>query len=210
MNKNYSIIRTCEYEKLKQTTVHGQILDIGGSTKSGYHTLLKGAEKITTSNIDSSYGCDLVFDIQKTFPLEPNSFDTVISMNVLEHIFDFHPVFSEVYRVLKPGGAFVSSTPFMFHVHGSPDDYFRYTESALRGLAAKHGFVVERMEVLGYGVFSLLWQTVGGVIPTTTLKYIGKNVSILLDKALLHFHPFEKLRNRIPLGYFWVFKKHEV
>jgi SAM-dependent methyltransferase len=207
MNKNYSIIRICEYEKLQNTPAQGLVLDIGGSTKSGYHSLLKDAEKITTVNIDPSYGCDLVFDIQKPFPLESNSFDTVVSMNVLEHIFDFHPVFSEVHRVLKPGGTFVSSTPFMFHVHGSPDDYFRYTESALRGLAAKHGFRVERIEVLGYGVFSLLWQTVGGVIPTTVLRYIGKNVAILLDKTLLHFRPFQKLRNRIPLGYFWVMKK---
>jgi SAM-dependent methyltransferase len=190
--------------------VGGYVLDIGGSTKSGYHTLFKNAEKITTVNIDPNYGCDMVFDIQKPFPLESNSFDTVVSMNVLEHIFDFHPVFSEVHRVLKPGGTFVSSTPFMFHVHGSPDDYFRYTESALRSLAVKYGFTVERIEVLGYGVFSLLWQTVGGVIPTTTLRYIGKNISIFLDKCLLHFRPFQKLQNRIPLGYFWVFKKHEV
>lgn len=207
MNKNYSIIRTCEYEKLKKTKTHGNVLDIGGSTKSGYHSLLQGAEKITTVNIDPQYGCDLVFDIQKPFPLESNSFDTVVSMNVLEHIFDFQPVFSEVYRVLKPGGQFVSSTPFMFHVHGSPDDYFRYTESALRALAAKYGFFVERVEVLGYGVFSLLWQTVGGAIPTVILRYLGKNISIQLDKILLHFRPFRQLRNRIPLGYFWVFRK---
>lgn len=210
MNKNYSILRTCEYEKLEKTPVHGAVLDIGGSTKSGYHTLLHGAKQITTVNIDSTYGCDLVFDIQKPFPLESSSFDTVVSMNVLEHIFDFHPVFSEVYRVLKPGGRFVSSTPFMFHVHGSPDDYFRYTESALRELATRHGFIVERIETLGYGIFSLLWQTVGGGLPTSTLRNIGKNVSILLDKILLPLSPFRKLRERIPLGYFWVFKKNEV
>lgn len=210
MNKNYSIIRACEYEKLKQTTILGNVLDIGGSTKSGYHNLLNGAEKITTVNIDPSYGCDLVFDIQKPFPLESNSFDTVVSMNVLEHIFDFHPVFSEVHRVLKPGGTFVSSTPFMFHVHGSPDDYFRYTESALRELATKHGFVVENIEVLGYGIFSLLWQTVGGVFPTSILKRAGKAASISLDKILLNFIPFQRLRNRIPLGYFWVFKKNDL
>ncbi len=209
MNKNYSILRACEYEQLEKTPVNGAVLDIGGSTKSGYHALLAGAERITTVNINPSYGCDLVFDIQKPFPLESSSFDTVVSMNVLEHIFDFQPVFSEVYRVLKPGGRFVSSTPFMFHVHGSPDDYFRYTESALRGLAAKHGFIVEGIEVLGYGIFSLLWQTVGGSIPTTVLRNIGKSLCILIDKTLLILPPFQKLRDRIPLGYFWVFKKSE-
>lgn len=207
MNKIYSILRACEYEKLAQTPVGKNVLDIGGSTKSGYHDLFKGAEKITTVNINPDYGCDMVFDIQKPFPLESNSFDTVVSMNVLEHIFDFHPVFSEVYRVLKPGGTFVSSTPFMFHVHGSPDDYFRYTESALRGLATKHGFVAERIDVLGYGIFSLLWQTVGGAIPTLVLRNIGQRISILFDKVLLKIPLYKKLQKRIPLGYFWVLKK---
>lgn len=207
MNKNYSILRMCEYEKLEKTPVHGAVLDIGGSTKSGYHKLLYGAKEITTVNIDSTYGCDLVFDIQKPFPLESSSFDTVVSMNVLEHIFDFHSVFSEVYRVLKPGGKFVSSTPFMFHVHGSPDDYFRYTESALRALAQKHGFHVETIEVLGYGFFSLLWQSVRDIVPTAFLKKIGQMFFVTLDKILLHVSLFRKLRDRIPLGYFWVFRK---
>ena len=197
----------CEYEKLEKTPVNGTVLDIGGSTKSGYHALFSDAKKITTVNINPTYGCDLVFDIQKPFPLESNSFDTVVSMNVLEHVFDFQPVFSEVHRVLKPGGTFVSSTPFMFHIHGSPDDYFRYTEGALGALAKKYGFQVDKIEVLGYGFFSLVWQTVRDIVPTALLKKICQALFVGLDKILLHLSIFRKLRNRIPLGYFWVFRK---
>lgn len=207
MTKIHSIIRTCEYENLQKVTVGKLVLDIGGSVHSDYRPLLLGAEKIIAVNINPNSGCDLVFDIQKPFPLESSSFDTVVSMNVLEHIFDFDSVFSEVYRVLKSQGLFVASTPFMFHVHGCPDDYFRYTESALRALSDKHGFAVEKIEILGYGLFSLLWQTVSGAIPTDILKKIGKKISIFFDKLLLCIPVFKRLRNRIPLGYFWVLRK---
>jgi SAM-dependent methyltransferase len=207
MKTNYSIIRGHEYALLSKLTLDGNILDIGGSKKSGYQELIMGQHTFTTVNIDESYECDLVFDIQNKFPLENNSFDAAISTNVLEHIFDFHNVFSETYRILKPGGLFVNTTPFMHHVHGSPDDYFRYTKSAISSLAQKYDFEVREIQPLGYGLFSLLWQSVGGWVPTSTLRQLGKKISITLDKLLLHFKKYQELRDRIPLGYYFVLVK---
>src|SRR3989344_9345935 len=126
--KNYSIIREQEYLRLAKLVLNGNILDIGGSKKSGYHELLKGNHRIVTVNINPEYGCDLIFDIQNPFPIQDSKFDHVIAMNVLEHIYDFQNVFSEVCRVLKKRGSFIFAVPFMFHIHGSPDDYFRYSK----------------------------------------------------------------------------------
>ncbi len=72
-----SIIRHLEYKKISDLKIDGDVLDLGGSTKSGYHQLLKGEHKITTVNINKEYGCDIVFDIQKKFPLEDDGFDSV-------------------------------------------------------------------------------------------------------------------------------------
>lgn len=44
-------------------------------------------------------------------PLDSNSFQTVISNSVLEHIPDLDPVIDEVSRVLKPGGKFIFCVP---------------------------------------------------------------------------------------------------
>ncbi len=44
-------------------------------------------------------------------PFENNSFDKVIASEVLEHVDDDQRVIKEVYRILKPDGVFVISTP---------------------------------------------------------------------------------------------------
>lgn len=205
---NTSIIRDAEHEVLKDLYLDGKILDLGGSRLSGYQDYIKGEHVFTVVNYgDVHPGQDLNFDIQEKFPLSDESYDNVISMNVLEHIFGFENVFAETHRVLKSGGRFVSTTPFMHHVHGSPDDYFRYTKSSIEKLASKYSFEVEEIKVLGFGLFSLIFQTVGGWIPIKHLRFVIKKVCINLDKLLLNFKKYKELNQRIPLGYYWSLKK---
>ena len=206
--KSYSLIRTEEYKALQKLLLSGSILDLGGSSKSGYHELIGGTHTFTVVNYGEMHpGADLIFNIEEPFPLADGSYDNVLAMNVLEHIFDYHNVFSEVARVLKHGGSFVSATPFMHHIHGSPDDYHRYTASTYRKLAEKYGFEITRVQTLGYGLFSLLYQTIGGWIPTKILKNVFRILFVSADKILLNFDLFRRLRDRIPLGYFVVMKK---
>lgn len=205
--KSFSIIREIEYFKFENLNLKGNILDIGGSKKSGYHELMKQAE-ITTVNIDPVYGCDLVFDIQNRFPLEDNTFDHCVALNVLEHIFKFENVFKEVSRVLKPGGTFVFATPFMHQIHGSPDDYFRYTKSALVNLLKENNFLEIEINEIGHGIFSLFFQIIGGAFPKF-LRYGLMRWSIFSDKFFnfIFRNRYEELKKRIPLGYFVVAKK---
>jgi SAM-dependent methyltransferase len=203
-----SILRDAEYDELKSLYLTGNVLDLGGSRKSGYHELIKGDAKYTVVNYgDMHPGADLLFDIQERFPLEDESFDNVLSMNVLEHIFNFNNVYSEVYRVLKSGGRFVSTIPYMHHIHGSPDDYFRYTRSTLEKLATIHNFEIEELKELGYGPLSLMYQSAGGWLPGSYIKFVIKNICVGVDRALLNLNKYRELRNRIPLGYYFVFRK---
>jgi SAM-dependent methyltransferase len=53
--------------------------------------------------------------VGEAIPYEDASFDVVIADNVLEHLAAPEAVFSEVARVLKPGGRFLVKTPNKWH-----------------------------------------------------------------------------------------------
>ena len=75
-------------------------------------------------------GVDITANVEQ-LPLADNSVGTMIAMSTFEHVRHFWKGFAEVRRVLKPGGAFLLSTPFYFYIHDYPSDYWRFTPEAL-------------------------------------------------------------------------------
>lgn len=198
-----SIIREKQYRTLSTLTLDGIILDVGGSTKSGYHSLLQGKHKIQSVNLDETYGCDLVFDVEKSFPLENESYDHVLCLNLLEHVFEFEHVVAESCRVLKSGGSVHFFAPFFFHIHGSPDDYLRYTESAWRRLFEKNDLVDIRIIPTVSGVFGALYQTVLYLFPIKWMRIFLKKICVGLDATLCKISKkYQKIAEKIPFGYY--------
>lgn len=205
---NYSIIRLAEYENLSKISLDGHILDVGGSKKSGYHSKISGKNNFTVVNIDSKCEPDLIVDVEKKFPFDDESFDHSICLNVIEHLFEFENAFSEQVRCIKKGGKIVIAAPFMHFIHGSPDDYLRYTASSYRKLAEKYGVQVELLEPLGTGLFALNFQLIGGFLPTNFLRQIFRQLATGLDTLLNRISKrYRTLSARIPLGYFVIFVK---
>src|SRR5688572_27300165 len=61
---------------------------------------------------------------------------TVICVDTLEHVFEARRGVEELIRILAPGGVILLSAPFDFRIHGYPDDYWRFTPSAIDRLLA--------------------------------------------------------------------------
>jgi len=126
MNKN-----TDEIKAITMPGVHSRFLKFikGRSEAAGLKILDVGAgEGALTQKLHElgfhMQACDLfpeVFrvpgihcekvDITLSFPYPDGSFDRVIAVEVTEHILDHETFFSELNRILKPGGKLYVSTP---------------------------------------------------------------------------------------------------
>ena len=74
----------------------------------------------------------------------PGSYDTVVLLNVLEHISDDHRALADIYESLAPGGKMVLWVPAFEALYGKFDQrighYRRYRRDALQALVHKTGF----------------------------------------------------------------------
>lgn len=82
-------------------------------------------------------GVDVVGSIEK-LPFASRSIGTVVALSTFEHVRHFWRGFDEVYRVLRPDGAFLLACPFHFHIHCFPSDYWRFTPEAFRLLLDRY------------------------------------------------------------------------
>ncbi len=89
--------------------------------------------------------------------LPAGSFETLLSTQVLEHVYDTKAFVAECHRLLAPGGRGLFTMPFLWQTHAEPNDYFRFTRFALQKLFEEQGFRVVELKPLG-GAYAALAQ----------------------------------------------------
>jgi hypothetical protein len=72
----------------------------------------------------------------------------------LEHIYDAKFVIDEIFRVLAPGGVVHITVPFIFRIHGHPDDFFRATPSWWRETLSRAVFSEVEFQPLIWGRYT--------------------------------------------------------
>jgi ubiquinone/menaquinone biosynthesis C-methylase UbiE len=124
---------------------HGKTLDIGCGIQPYKEILKKYCDEII--GIDQLISLHGLSEVNVAcsgmqLPFKENSFDNIVSFQVLEHTPEPLEVLKEGKRVLKTGGYFLITTPFMWGEHETPYDFYRYTRYGLKYLAEKSGFKV--------------------------------------------------------------------
>jgi SAM-dependent methyltransferase len=88
-----------------------------------------------------------------------NSFDVIAMFEVLEHVRNPFKIFANCSNWLKPGGRLILSVPQYWHIHGWPNDYFRFTKYGLEELANNSGLHIVEVWPMG-GPCVLIWSVI--------------------------------------------------
>ncbi len=152
-----------------------KILDVGNSFGVG-RTLEKTKINVQTLDIDPKTNPVYVADAQCFVDrLKLNEkFDFIYSIGTLEHIIEPKKMVDECYRALKKGGESFHWVPFIYRVHASYGDYWRFTPDSLRYLFKDY----KSIEITPTGgVFSILTRMF--YLSTAPLKDLGFAIRVI-------------------------------
>jgi len=131
----------------------GRLLDLGCGKVPFYEFYRNHVEETVCADwgntLHGSRHVDVTCDLTKPLPFQDDEFDTVLLSDVLEHIATPQQLMNEVSRVLRRNGRLILNVPFMYWLHETPHDYYRYTEFALRRMTELSGLDVLLLEPLG-------------------------------------------------------------
>lgn len=85
----------------------------------------------------------------ETIPLPAESVECVMATEFLEHHADPEKILVEIRRVMKPGGTFFATVPFIWNLHELPRDEYRYTPYSLEKHLSRAGFKDIQIKALG-------------------------------------------------------------
>jgi SAM-dependent methyltransferase len=165
--------------------ISGKTLDAGCGTKP-YENLFASSEYV---GLEFNTGLDLekkkadFYYDGKTFPFADEEFDSVVTNQVLEHVFNPKEFLSEINRVLKLNGKLLLTVPFVWDEHEQPYDYARYSSFGLKSLLEETGFEI-LLQLKSVNNIAVIFQLLNGYIYEMTRKIpVIKQASVIFIMA---------------------------
>lgn len=189
-----SFLRVLQNKEFKNITINGKTIDLGAKNgKASYYRFfnLKYSE-IDYVDINQTESNILKLDLEKNLPISDKSYNSVLAINLFEHIFNIQNLIEEIYRILDDEGKLVGATPFMKEYHSDPHDFYRYTQDFYQKAFEKVGFVNIELILVGQGLFHVVAENVGKLLKIKILKYLFWELCIGIDKLLNKFYKNNK------------------
>jgi len=212
-----AVIRADELDALERVIPAGaRILELGGGTGQQARMLAERGFDIVSVDVEGSvYREHRVFPVLdydgRRLPFADESFDVVLSSNVLEHVKDLAALLAEQARVLRPGGSAVHAMPTHAWRFWTSITHYADLLQRLAGILpdvlprslSVSGLIVEPSK----GVARLLRLVVNSALPVRH----GERGNVISEIA--YFHPawwrreFEargcRIRSDEPMGLFY-------
>lgn len=163
--------------------ITGKTLDVGCGQKP-YQYLFKSTEYIgmdiqTSGHTHDNSKVDIFYD-GKYFPFDNGCFDSVVTNQVFEHVFNPDDFLKEINRVMKADGKLLITVPFVWDEHEQPYDYARYSSFGLEYLLKKYGFeIINSYKTAGN--ISVIFQLMNMYIyKVLSFNFLTKVLSLIL------------------------------
>lgn len=170
----------------------GTMLDFGCGSKP-YKSLFK-VDKYVGLDYDGAGHSHVGEEIDyfydgKKIPFNDNTFDSVFSTEVFEHVFNLTEILPEINRVMKKGALILITCPFAIAEHETPVDFGRYSSFGLKYLMESNGFEVVVQEKLGNSIevinqFRLSYFTIHITPHLKKIPIVGSAVEIFISTVL--------------------------
>ena len=184
----------------------GKLLDVGCGSKPYFNTF-PSVESYLGIDVKSGSNADIIAS-GMSLPIRTASVDTVLSIQVMEHVPEPYRMITEMFRVLRHGGYLLLTVPQTGHLHGEPNDYYRYTKHGLQYLLEKSGFVTELIKARGG-----FWCTLGNMLTDYIMTTIPAGYNSILKPFVYALNLAAPLLDRLrhweldTIGYLVVAKK---
>ena len=189
--------------------LNGNLLDYGCGSKP-YQTLFTKVDSYVGVDLEneghdhSTEEIDFFYD-GKTLPFADETFDSLFSSEVLEHVPDIDQSLKEIRRVLKPRGRVLITVPFVWTEHELPLDFRRFTQGGIEKIMSDHGFEVLQSQKAGSFV-GVIFQMIMMYLHTllyTSNKYLNLVINAFLIAPVAIVGLFFNLI--LPKRYNWYF-----
>jgi len=207
LRRNKTVYRVLSNYILSGIALTGNGIELGSGSASGsYRRFFREILPVNITYVDYfSNGQNVLrLDLEAPLKLDSNHYDFVLCFNTLEHIYNYGNLVSESYRLLKPGGMFIGSTPYVYRYHADPYDYFRFSHDAIVRMFESVGYDNGWIVGMSVGPFTLGFVQFEGLIPRfIRLPYVL--ITILFD-AIFKWISKTGTGDYI-MGYVYMFRK---
>lgn len=157
---------------LKQINRSDIVLDIGCSDKWVQRIIPQSCTYIGIDYLNTAL--NLYHTSPDTYgdacclPIKSNSVDTVLLLDVIEHLPDPYTAIREIRRVLVKSGSLIMKLPFLYPLHDEPYDFVRLTKHGICNLAKELDLVIINIQQFGVPI-----QTSGLLMNLALVKTIS-------------------------------------
>lgn len=194
-----SITRAFLNYRLLHEKLHGKIFDLGSGGGDRYSDRIPRTEDSEYILFDQKKGEVIDFECDQ-FLITDREFDTVLLLNVLEHIYNYSHLLKEIRRIKKDEGILIGFVPFLMIYHADPRDFFRYTDEALLKILSDTGYHDVVIEAVYRGPYTAGFQIIHSTIPRI-IRPIFFAVAYTIDIFFRILRP--KGAEKYALGYFF-------